>query len=129
MAGAATRSDILAGETLGRQVAELFITRGRGDKAGKAIGTSTEWAGFVTTAQAAGQIPWYSLEVPKRPPMLPLFNRVKPFLFDSATVVALRPGSPPSTGSDQMKAATDEVYSFIKSPSRENIRIVQFWAD
>ncbi|HTI11108.1 MAG TPA: phosphatase PAP2 family protein [Puia sp.] len=129
MSGAATRSDILAGETLGRQVAEMFITRGRGDNAGKAIGTPTDWAGFITTTLAGGQVPWYSLEVPKRPPMLPLFNRVKPFLFDSATVVALRPGPPPQTGSDQMKAETEEVYNNIKSPSREHIRIVQFWAD
>lgn len=129
MSGAATRSDITAGEALGRQVAELFITRGRGDNAGKAIGTPTDWAGFVTTTQAAGQIPWFSLEVPKRPPMLPLFNRVKCFLFDSATMVSLRPGPPPQTGSDQMKAETEEVNSFVKNPSRENIRIVQFWAD
>jgi len=129
MSGAATRSDILAGETLGRQVAELFITRGRADNAGKAIGTATDWAGFVTVTQAAGQIPWFSLEVPKRPPMLPLFNKVKSFLLDSATVVALRPGPPPLTGSDQMKAETEEVNSYVKNPSRENMRIVQFWAD
>lgn len=129
MAGAATRSDVLAGETLGRQVAEMFITRGRGDNAGKAIGTSTDWANFVTVTQAAGQIPWFSLEVPKRPPMLPLFNKVKSFLLDSATIVSLRPGPPPQTGSDQMKAETQEVYDNIKSPSREHIRIVQFWAD
>ena len=129
MSGAATRSDVLAGETLGRQVAELFITRGRGDNAGKAIGTATDWANFVTVTQAAGQIPWFSLEVPKRPPMLPLFNKVKPFLFDSATVVAIRPGSPPLTGSDQMKAETAEVSGYVKNPSRDNMRIVQFWAD
>jgi len=129
LSGAATRSDILAGETLGRQVAELFITRGRADNAGKAIGTATDWAGFITTTQAAGQIPWYSLEVPKRPPMLPLFNKVKSFLLDSATVVSLRPGPPPLTGSDQMKTETEEVNSYVKNPSRENMRIVQFWAD
>jgi hypothetical protein len=129
MSGAATRSDILAGETLGRQVAEMYITRGRGDNAGKAIGTATDWANFVTVTQAAGQIPWFSLEVPKRPPMLPLFNKVKSFNLDSATVVSLRPGPPPLTGSDQMKAETEEVHNYVKNPSRDNIRIVQFWAD
>ena len=129
MSGAATRSDILAGETLGRQVAEMYITRGRGDNAGKAIGTAADWANFVTVTQATGQIPWFSLEVPKRPPMLPLFNKVKSFNLDSATVVSLRPGPPPQTGSDQMKAETEEVHNYVKNPSRDNIRIVQFWAD
>ena len=40
--GAATRSDVTAGETLGRQIAEVFITRARGDNAGKAVGTPTD---------------------------------------------------------------------------------------
>ena len=93
MSGAATRADITAGEALGRQVAELFITRARGDNAGKAVGTPTDWSSFVTVTTNQGLTPWYSLENPQRPPMLPLFNRVKPFLFDSATVVSLRPGA------------------------------------
>ena len=58
------------------------------------------------TAKARGEIPWMSLEVPKRPPMLPFFGNVKPFLFDSLTVIALRPGPPPSTSSDEMKQET-----------------------
>jgi hypothetical protein len=129
MSGAATRSDVTAGEALGRQVAELFITRGRGDNAGKAVGTPAIWAGFVTTAQAQNQTPWLSLEVPARPPMLPLFSQVKGFLCDSATIVSLRPGPPPQTGSDQMKTETEEVYGFVKNASRSNMQIVQFWAD
>src|SRR5882757_3025840 len=71
MSGAATRSDITAGEALGRQVAQLFITRARGDNAGKAVGTPTDWANFVTTTEAKNQVPWLSLESPARPPMLP----------------------------------------------------------
>jgi membrane-associated phospholipid phosphatase len=61
--------------------------------------------------------------------MLPFFGNVKPFLFDSATRVSLRPGPPPSTNSAQMKSETEEVYNYIKNPSRDQIRIVQFWAD
>jgi hypothetical protein len=127
--GAATRSDVTAGETLGRQIAEVFITRGRGDNAGKAGGTSTDWNGLVTTTQAKNQIPWLSLEAPLRPPMLPLFGKVKGFLCDSAMIVALRPGPPPSTSSDEMKQETLDAYNTIKNPSREQMRIVQFWAD
>ncbi len=127
--GAAARSDIVAGEALGRQVADQFIARGRADKAGAAVGTPAIWANFVTVAQANGQTPWFSLETPARPPMLPLFGNVTPFLFDSATVVALRPGPPPSTSSSDMTQQTQLVYDQIKSPTREQMRIVQFWAD
>ena len=129
MSGAATRSDITAGEALGRQVAQMFITRARGDNAGKAVGTPADWANFVTVTEAKSQTPWLSLETPSRPPMLPLFGKVKCFLFDSATMVSLRPGPPPSTSSDEMKSATAEVYGYVKKPTREQMRIVQFWAD
>jgi hypothetical protein len=129
MSGAAARSDITAGEALGRQVAQQFIARGRTDKAGQAVGTPAQWKQFETDCEAKGEIPWYSLETPKRNPMLPFFGNVKPFLFDSATVIALRPGPPPLTHSDQMKTETEEIYNFIKSPSRDQIRIVEFWAD
>jgi len=127
--GAATRSDITAGEALGRQVADLFTARAKTDKAGSAVGTPAIWAGLVTQTEATGQIAWQSLETPARPPMLPLFGNVKPFLFDSATVVALRPGPPPSTSSSEMTQQTQTVYDQIKNPSRDQISIVQFWAD
>lgn len=129
MSGAATRSDIVAGEALGRRVAQVFIARARTDNAGKAVGTPADWSNFETVATAKGEIPWYSLDVPKRPPMLPLFGNVTPFLFDTATVSALRPPAPPSTSSAQMKQETEEIYELLKNPTRENIRIVQFWAD
>ena len=61
--------------------------------------------------------------------MLPLFGRVAPFLFDASTTLALRPGPPPSTTSDQMKKETEEILDFVTHPTRERIRIVHFWAD
>jgi hypothetical protein len=129
MAGAAARSDIVAGEALGRQVADLFIARGRADNAGKAVGTPTIWANFVTETLGAGDVPWYSLETPQRPPMLPLFGAVKSFLMDSATVISLRPGPPPAAGSQQMLQETAEVDGYVKNPSRDNIKLANFWAD
>lgn len=129
MSGAATRSDVVAGEALGRQVAQQFIARGRTDNAGAAVGNQTVWTSLETNTIARGETPWYSLEIPKRPPMLPLFGKVTPFLFDTATVTALRPGPPPATAGDQMKTETNEVYNYIKNPTRENVRIVHFWAD
>ncbi|WP_018615218.1 phosphatase PAP2 family protein [Segetibacter koreensis] len=129
MAGANVRSDIAAGEILGRSVAQVFIARAKTDGAGKAGGTAVDWSKFETDCIAKNETPWYTFESPKRPPMLPLYGKVKAFLFDSATCASLRPGPPPSTGSEEMKKETEEIYNYVKNPSREQIRIVHFWAD
>lgn len=129
IAGANVRSDIEAGEALGRAVAQKFVTRARGDRAGAAIGNAAQWKKMEDDAIALGETPWYSLEVPRRPPMLPLFGKVKAFLFDSLTAISLRPGPPPLVKSNEMKKETEEILDFIKNPTRERIRIVHFWAD
>lgn len=129
IAGANVRSDIEAGEALGKAVAQKFVTRARGDRAGTAGGNPAYWTQLETDCIARGEKPWYSLEAPKRPPMLPVFGKVKPFLFDSLTAVSLRPGPPPLTGSDKMKHETNEIYDYVNNPTRERLRIVHFWAD
>jgi hypothetical protein len=127
--GKNTRSDWTAGETLGRQIAAVFAARGRTDNAGKAVGTPDQWKKLETGCIARGETPWISLETPKRPPMLPFFGNVKPFLFDSLTVIALRPGPPPQTASVEMKNQTNEVLDQTTHATRENYRIVHFWSD
>ncbi len=129
MAGTATRSDIEAGEALGRLVAQKFIARGRADRAGASAGTPTDWALFETQTIARGEIPWISLETPKRPPMLPLFGKVRPFLFDETVTPTLRPAPPPSTSSEQMKKETAEIFDFVNNTNPERIRITHVWAD
>ena len=127
--GANIRSEIEAGEALGRAVAQKFVTRARGDRAGAAVGNQALWTQLENDAIARGETPWYSLEVPKRPPMLPVFGKVKAFLFDSLTAISLRPGPPPAVKSAKMKEETDVVYRYVSNPTREHIRIVHFWAD
>ncbi len=129
MAGANTRSDLEAGELLGRAVAQKFTARARTDRAGAAIGTATLWAQLESQTAAAGQTPWISQESPKRPPMLPIFGKVKTFLFDSLTLISIRPPAPPSTSSDLFKKETEEVLYYSKNYDRERVRIVHFWAD
>lgn len=129
LSGANVRSDIEAGEALGRAVAQKFVTRARGDRAGAAVGTPAQWAQLEADCIARGETPWMSLEVPKRPPMLPIFGKVKSFLFDSLTCIALRPPPPPPVNSQKMKDETEEVYQFVKNATRERIAIVHFWAD
>ena len=129
IAGMNVRSDIEAGEALGKSVAQKFAARARTDRAGAAVGNQAGWTKLEQNCIDRGETPWYSLEIPKRPPMLPVFGNVKSFLFDSLTALSLRPGPPPSVHSQQMKAETDEILEFTKNPTRERIRIVHFWAD
>ncbi|MEP7229116.1 MAG: vanadium-dependent haloperoxidase [Ginsengibacter sp.] len=129
VAGANVRSDIEAGEALGRAVAQKYVARARTDKAGAAAGNQAQWTQFETNTISIGQLPWYSLEAPHRPPMLPFFGKVKGFLIDSLGVIALRPGPPPSTSSEEFKTLNEAAYDEIKTPTREQNRIVQFWAD
>ncbi len=130
IAGANVRSDLDAGEALGKLIAAKFVTRARGDRAGAAAGNATIWAQLEQNTIAAGETPWISQENPKRPPMLPLFGKVKTFLFDSLTMVTtIRPAAPPSTSSVQFQNELKEVADFSKNFSREQLRIAHFWAD
>jgi len=129
IAGANVRSDIEAGEALGKAVAQKFVTRARGDRAGAAGGNPALWKKLEDDCIARGETPWYSLETPKRPPMLPVFGKVKAFLFDSLTAISLRPAPPPLVKSQEMVDETKEILDFVTNPTRERIRIVHFWAD
>ena len=133
LSGGNVRSDLDAGEALGKAVAGKFIARARTDKAGAAVGITNgvnKWVEFEQSAQARGEIAWVSQDAPKRPPMLPYFGRVKAFLFDSTTMVnQIRPSAPPSTGSEQFKKETEEVLYYSQNPTRERFRIVHYWAD
>jgi len=129
MAGANVRGELTAGMSLGTQVADVFAARARADNAGKAIGTPAEWASLVLNATSRGDQNWISLESPLRPPMLPLFSKVIPFLFDTLTVKVLRPGPPNLAGSDAFKKEVAEVLTYSENPTREHQAQVEFWAD
>lgn len=130
IAGANVRSDLEAGEALGKSVAQKFTSRARGDRAGAALGTPAIWAQLETDCIARGETPWISQELPKRPGMLVNYGKVKPFLFDSITLVTtIRPVAPPSTSSQKFKDEIAEVYNYSKNITKDQIKMVHFWAD
>jgi hypothetical protein len=129
MAGANVKGEITAGEALGTKVADVFVARAKTDRAGKAIGTPALWTQLQTKTAARGEQFWISQESPLRPPMLPLFGKVLPFLFDTLTVVALRPPAPNPTNSEAFKKEVAEVLTYSENPTREHQAIVEFWAD
>lgn len=113
ISGANVRSDLEAGEALGKAVAQKFVTRARGDRAGAAGGSLTIQSQMEQDCIARGEIPWVSQENPARPGMLMLFGRVRTWLFDSITMVTtIRPPAPPSTSSQKFKEELEEVYSY-----------------
>ncbi len=127
--GKASTSDIAKGLALGKAVANLFITRAKGDKMGAAIGTQADWDALPKNATDKGDIAWHSLESPARPPMLPLFKNVTPWIMTYADIANVRPGPPPVAGDTEMAKEVEEVKWYSKNLTRERLAIVHKWAD
>ncbi|MCC6540496.1 MAG: phosphatase PAP2 family protein [Bryobacterales bacterium] len=129
LSGRATASDIAAGLALGQAVATLVIARARADGMGAAGGNAALWQQLADQAAARGEMPWRSLESPPRPPMLPAFGRVLPWMMTPAEVAAERPGPPPSTQSPQMAAELREVREAVRRLTRAQMAIAYKWSD
>lgn len=128
-AGAAVESDIVAGDSLGRAIARKVVARAKTDGTKNAIGTQAIWDSLANAATLRGETPWISLETPHRPPMLPVFGLVKPWLFDASAAAGLRSPEPPSVHSAEFAAQLAEVKKYSDNPTREHTKIVHFWAD
>jgi len=127
--GKATASDIAAGLALGKAVAALCMARAGNDGMKNAVGTKPDWKKFEDDCVAKGELPWFSRDLPARPPMLPLFGKVRAWNMTTEDIMKERPTPPPSTGSDDMKKETDEVKWYADNLTRERIAIVHKWAD
>ncbi len=130
-AGASVNSDIVEGQALGKAVAAKILTRAKTDGMKNAVGNKTKWDSLynLSKTQALTIEPWVSLEIPARPPMLPFFKDVKPWLFPSSALASIRPPTPPNTNSEQIKIQLAEVKKETTSGDRAKIATVHFWAD
>lgn len=117
-AGANVRSEIVAAEEIGRAVARRVIDRAKTDGAKDAKGGDTIWT---------DNSKWVSLETPPRPPMLPLWGKLKPWVVPS--VEELRPDPPPAVGTPAYEADLNEVRHYSENRTREEWRIADVWAD
>jgi hypothetical protein len=129
LGGKAASSDLAAGLALGQAVATAFVARAGSDGMRTAGGSPALWQALADGAAARGEIPWKSMDVPPRPPMLPLFGNVRPWMMTSADIVRERPGPPPSTSSPQMAREVAEVRRYVDRGTREELAIANFWAD
>ena len=127
--GRAAPSDLAAGQALGRAVAAAMMARAATDGMRTAGGSPAVWQQLADRASARGEIPWRSMENPARPPMLPLFGQVRAWMMTPTDIVNERPPAPPSTSSAQMQAEVAEVRNAVDHLTREQLAIVNFWAD
>jgi len=129
-AGVSTRSDIEAGEKLGKAVFTKIFSRFRTDGMANAVGTQFKWDSLFKGCEEKGEIAWKSLENAPRPPMLPFFGDVKTWNMDRKTLVEISTSLKPlSTNSKEFQAQVAEVKNFANNPTREQIAIVHYWAD
>lgn len=129
-AGVSTRSDIEAGERLGKAVFAKVFARFRTDGMANAVGTQVKWDSLSKRISEKGEIAWKSMENAPRPPMLPFYGNVATWNMDKSALTSISTSIPPlATNSNEFKAELAEVKSYTDNPTRENIAIVHYWAD
>lgn len=128
-AGANVRSDIVAGEALGKAVGTKVMGRAATDGMG-AANNQTLVPGLIADAKSRGlTVEWKSQDIPARPPMLPNFGNVLPWNMTVAQKVAVRPPAPYPVGSADFNKELDELRKTVKSLTREQARIAAYWSD
>lgn len=129
LSGHFTRSDLDAGSSLGRQVAQIALARAGNDGMGSA-GSQALVAQYVQQAKARGlTATWTTQESPARPGMLPGFGLLTPWNFEKDVLPGLRPPAPPLLESEAFKKDMDELLGYAEKLTREQHRIASFWAD
>jgi membrane-associated phospholipid phosphatase len=116
-AGVNFRSDITAGDSLGRTVAQQVISHAKNDD------SNATWNGTVPT----GPGKWFSTAAPPAPPFLPNWGNVTPWLLNSSQLIM--PDAPPAFGSVQFNASLQEVKLIANSRTATDEQIAQFWND
>ena len=90
-------------------------------------GSPALWQSLADAAAARGEIPWKSMDIPPRPPMLPLFGKVRAWMMTPDDIVKERPGPPPSTSSALMARELAEVRQSVDHlnarPARHRLQV------
>ncbi|MEO7331143.1 MAG: phosphatase PAP2 family protein [Minicystis sp.] len=119
-AGVSRRSEIAAGDALGKAVAARVIAWAKTDKAAQA---GVNWQGAIPTG--AGK--WASSEHPPVVPLRARWGEVRPWLMSAPD--QFRPPPPPDPDSPAFQKDLDELREISKTRTPEQLRIAKFWSD
>lgn len=129
LSGRYVQLDLDAGIALGKQVAQLVLSRSKTDGMSKANDQSLV-AGFIAGAKSMGiNKVWESQESPLRPPLLPGFGNIQPWNLTRAQLVEIRPPAPPVLGGSEFQKNVEELLDIAQNLSREKQKIANYWAD
>ncbi len=121
-------SDVVAGDSLGRGVAAIFLARAATDGMRNAQPAQAISDSLTAAARLRFGWHWENMEDPQRPSgIAPLFGRVRPWCIPS--VEAVRPGPPPAPGSPEFERDMAELRQIAKNLTQEQRRIANFWSD
>lgn len=105
------RSDVAAGEAIGRSAAAVVVARAQTD------GFFAPWTGTVPVGPGL----WYS----NTPPGGAMIGQARPFFLESGS--QFRPAPPPAFGSPEFLAAVAEVRQISDSRTPEQVALAVFW--
>jgi len=127
-AGMNVKSDIIAGDSLGRAVAAVFLGRAKTDGMKNAQVSRAVSDSLRDAAQTKWGWHWNNLEDPPRPVgITPFFGRVKTWCIPG--VEAVRPAPPPAPGTPEFLAAAKELQDIADNLTTEQRKIANFWSD
>lgn len=129
LSGRATASDIAAGYAIGQAVAAVLQARAGSDGFKNAAGTAPQWAQLAANAQARGEIPWISQDVPARPPQLPFFGNVMTWMVPQGQIATVRAAAPYSTHSTAFANDLQAVRDAVNNITPDQLATVYKWAD
>ena len=121
-------SDIIAGDSLGKGVAKVYLKRAVSDGMALAQTNRQVSDSIANAALARFGWKWINQESPVRPVgVTPRFGKVK--MWNVPNVESVRPGPPPVPGSAAFNAAVEELKSIAKNSTKEQRKIANWWSD
>jgi hypothetical protein len=120
-------SDIIAGESIGRQVAEKVWAYAQADGMMEAQNRPFDLATTLKKRPNLGTLVWQSRQKPARPSIEPHFGTVRTWLFEQ--VAAMRPSSPPSVDSKEMATEIQTVKDYMERVNKPVMTTISEWAD
>lgn len=126
IAGIHVKSDIIAGDSLGRGIAKLFLKRAGSDGMKSAQAPNSDSIKAIAFAKYGWQ--WDNMESPRRPVgIAPYYGKVK--FWNVPSVEIVRPEVPPAIGSEAYQKSVDELIDIAENMTKEKRAIANFWAD